>query len=109
MKAKPIRPERIRKITGSFGWIEHRFVREGFLESLHATESLLYFFLSTVADRNGVSYYRQDTIRYLLRIPYEHSLTAAVAELVDRDLIAYSNGIYQVLSLPLKKPKGAHK
>jgi hypothetical protein len=102
----PMRPERVRRITGSFGWIDHRFVRDGFLEGLHPTEALLYCFLAVVADSRGMSYYREDTIRYLLRIPFPHSLKGAISELVDRDMIAYRNGVFQVLSLPAQPVQG---
>ena len=105
-RPKPVRPDKIRKIEGSFGWIDHRFVRDGFLEELQTTESLLYFFLATVADARGISFYGKDTIRYLLRIPFEHTLQGAVVELEDRELIAYENGIYQLLPLPAKPKKG---
>lgn len=92
--------DRIRHRHGSFGWIEHRFVREGFLEGLRHPEALLYFFLAIVADARGISFYSQDRIRQLLDIPYAHTLESAIRELVDRDLLAYRSGIYQVLDLP---------
>ncbi len=96
----PVLPDRIRKISGSFGWIDHRFIRDGFLDVLHHPEALLYFFLATVADSRGVSWYGEETIQRLLRIPYAQTLQGAIAELAARDLIAFENGIYQVLSLP---------
>ena len=105
-RPEPIHADRIRKITGSFGWIDHRFIRDGFLYSLKPTEALLYFFLATVADAKGLSYYGNDTIQCLLRIPYEHTLRGAIAELVDRQLIAYEDGIFQVLPLPQKPHRG---
>ena len=93
-------PDRIRHRHGSFGWIEHRFVREGFLEGLRHPEALLYVFLSIVADERGISFYSQDRIRLLLGIPHAHTLQGAIDELLDRDLLAYHSGIYQVLDLP---------
>jgi hypothetical protein len=102
----PILPERIRRISGSFGWIDHRFVRDGFLDALHHPEALLYFFLAAVADSRGISWYGDETIRRLLRIPYLHTLQGAIAELAARDLIVFRNGIYQVLSLPEKRRNG---
>jgi hypothetical protein len=42
--------ERIRKITGSFSWIDHRFVSGGFLPDLSRDEILIYLFL-VVNDR----------------------------------------------------------
>ena len=95
-----LRPDRIRRRHGSFGWIEHRFVREGFLEGLRHPEALLYMFLAIVSDERGISFYSRDRIRQLLGIPYAHTLEAAINELVDRDLLAYRSGIYQVLDLP---------
>lgn len=95
-----LRPDRIRHCHGSFGWIEHRFVREGFLEALRHPEALLYVFLAIVADERGISFYSQDRIRQLLGIPHAHTLQGTIDELVDRDLLAYHSGIYQVLDLP---------
>ena len=104
----PIKPDRVRKITGSFGWIDHRFVRDGFLDRLHHPEALLYFFLTAVADRSGMSWYGEDTIRRLLRIPYKHTLQSAIAGLEDMNLISFENGIFQVLSLPQTKSRGTY-
>jgi hypothetical protein len=95
-----LRPDRIRQRHGSFGWIEHRFVREGYLEGLRDPESLLYFFLSIVADQRGISFYSADRIQHLLGIPHAHTLQGAIDELVSRDLLAYSSGVFQVLDLP---------
>ena len=60
-------PDRIRKINGSFAFIEHRFLRDGFFASLDHHELLLYLFLIIVGDRNGVSFYGYDKICTLLR------------------------------------------
>jgi hypothetical protein len=95
-----LRPDRIRCRLGSFGWIEHRFIREGFLEGLRHPEALLYIFLAIVADQRGISFYSQERIGQLLGIPHAHTLQDAISELVDRDLLAYRSGIYQVLDLP---------
>lgn len=95
-----LKPDRIRQRRGSFGWIEHRFVREGYLEGLRDPEALLYFFLSIVADQRGISFYSPDRIRQLLGIPYAHTLQGAIDELISRDLLAYSSGIFQILDLP---------
>jgi len=103
----PIRPDQVRKITGSFGWIDHRFIRDGFLDRLHHPEALLYFFLAAVADQNGMSWYGEDTLRRLLRIPYKHTLQGAIAGLEAMNLIAFNNGVFQVLALPQTQPKGA--
>jgi hypothetical protein len=61
-------PERVRKIEGSFSWIDHRFITGGFLRHLCTLEILLYLFLVAVSDRNGLSFYHDDRIASLLRI-----------------------------------------
>jgi hypothetical protein len=92
-------PERVRKISGSFAFIEHRFLRDGFLVSLNHHEMLLYFFLVLAADRYGLSFYGYDKICSLLRITLEDYLEAR-NRLVDKDLIAFNGQLFQVLSLP---------
>jgi len=95
----PIFPDRIRKIRGSFSWIEHRFVHDGFLAALSRDELLLYYFLVTVGDRNGVSYYDYEKICQLLKLDVDTYIRARDG-LIARQLIAYHNGVFQVLPLP---------
>jgi len=94
-------PDRIRKIEGSFSWIDHRFVTEGFLHDLSMVEILLYFFLVAVSDRNGLSFYHDDRIASLLKIDLP-ALGRAREALIRRSLLAYEFPLYQVLSLPPK-------
>jgi hypothetical protein len=96
---KLIQPERIRKIGGSFSWIDHRLITGGFLLDLSTLEILLYLFLVAVSDRNGISFYHNDRIASLLKIDLA-SLGKARAGLVQRSLLAYQAPLYQVLSLP---------
>lgn len=95
----PIEPHRIRQITGSFAYIEHRFLRDGFWASLDHHQLLLYLFLIIVADRNGLSYYSYDKICTLLRICVDDYILARNA-LIDKDLLAFDGNLFQVLSLP---------
>jgi len=106
IKTKMLCPNRVRRITGSFAFIEHRFLRDGFSESLSHRELLLYVFLVLVADRNGVSYYSYDKIYSLLKILMDEYLNARDA-LIDKDLIAFDGYFFQVLSLP-EKPVNQH-
>jgi hypothetical protein len=62
IKTRILSPNRVRRITGSFAFIEHRFLRNGFWDSLTHDELLLYLFLILAADRNGISYYSYDKI-----------------------------------------------
>jgi len=94
-------PDRVRKIEGSLSWIDHRFVTGGFLHDLSMIEILLYFFLVSVSDRNGLSFYNDDRIASLLKIDLP-ALGKAREGLIRRSLIAYQSPLYQVLSLPPK-------
>jgi len=90
---------RVRKIEGSFSWIDHRFITGGFLQDLSTVEILLYLFLVAVSDRHGISFYHDDRICSLLKIGLT-SLGQARDDLIMRSLIAYEPPLYQVLSLP---------
>jgi hypothetical protein len=99
--------ERIRRIGSSFAFIEHRFLRDGFLESLGHHELLLYLFLVLAADRYGISFYGYDRICSLLRLSVEEYLEAR-NQLIEKNLIAFDGTLFQVLSLP-EKPAYKHR
>jgi len=101
IKTKILSPNRVRRITGSFAFIEHRFLRNGFWDSLTHHELLLYLFLILAADRNGIFYYSYDKIYSLLKISMDEYRNARNA-LMDKDLIAFDGYFFQVLSLPEK-------
>ena len=107
-RPQPPRPDRRRSIRGSFSWIDHRFLREGFDQGLTRLEKLLYFVLVAVSNQDGVSFYSYARLAELLDIRFPHELEAARNELVTRDLIAYESGIYQVLDLPVWTPRKGH-
>jgi hypothetical protein len=96
---KPILHKRIRKIQGSFAWISHSFLRNGFWSSLNHHELLLYMFLVLAADRKGISYYSFDKICSFLDIHTDEYILAR-NELINKDLIAFDGHLFQVLSLP---------
>ena len=95
----PLIPERVRRLKGSFAAIEHRFLRDGFWQSLSHQELLLYFFLVLVGDRFGISFYSYDRIITLLHLHLDEYLQARDA-LIAKDLIAFDGHLFQVLSLP---------
>ena len=99
IEKQPLCPGRRRHISGSFAFIEHRFLRDGFWSSLTQPECLLYIFLVLVADRNGLSYYGYDKICTLLRFTLDDYLVARNG-LIAKDLIAFDGHLFQVLSLP---------
>ena len=106
-RPQPPRPDRRRSIRGSFSWIDHRFLRQGFDQGLTRLEKLLYFVLVAVSNQDGVSFYSDGRLAELLDIRFPHELDGARKELVARDLIVYEGGIYQVLDLPVRPPQKA--
>ncbi len=99
MKKKVLVPEKVRKIQGGFSYIPHRFIVDGYLESLHQKELLLYLFLVLVSDRSGLSYYSYDRICTMLELDIEEYLSARDS-LIRRQLIAFDGTLFQVLELP---------
>lgn len=96
---QPLDPQRVRKIQGSFSWIDHRLITGGFLEPLTPLEILLYFFLVAVGDRQGLSFYHDDRLGRLLKIDLA-ALGKARRGLIEQSLLAYDPPLYQVLALP---------
>lgn len=92
-------PARLRRPpkTG-WSWTDRRFVRE---HAAHLSRDavLLYFFLTAVADKHGLSFYGDGTMSALVRISLP-ALMAARDELLARDLIAHETRYTQVLTLP---------
>ena len=103
LKKKILNPDRIRRIDGGFSFIPHCFLLEGFLASLNPHELLLYFLLVLAGDRNGISFYSYDKICTLLQMHLERYIMAR-DNLIDKDLIAFDGTLFQVLSLPQKRP-----
>jgi hypothetical protein len=96
---KPLIPQRLRTIQGSFATIEHRFLRDGFFSTLSHHELLLYFLLVLVSDRHGLSFYSYDKLCSLLQMSLDDYLEAR-NQLIQKDLVAFDGRIFQVLSLP---------
>jgi len=91
--------QRIRKIEGSFAFIEHRFLRQRFYEHLTHHELVLYLFLVLAADRQGISYYSYDNICKRAELILEEYIVARDG-LINKNLIAFDGFFFQVLSLP---------
>jgi hypothetical protein len=97
---KIINPHRVRSIKGGFSFIPHRFVTDGFLQSLTAPELLLYLFLVIVADRYGLSFYSSASICALLEMTSDNYQKARQG-LMQKDLIDFDGTVFQVLDLPV--------
>jgi hypothetical protein len=91
--------ERVRRPPANgWSWIDRRFVREH-AEQLSREAMLLYFFLTAVADRHGLSFYSDGATGAMLRLTVQ-AVVNARDELLARDLVAYQPPLTQVLSLP---------
>jgi hypothetical protein len=105
MTRKPILvPSRLRRPppTG-WSWVDRGFVREH-MAYLSREAVLLYFFLSAVADKYGLSFYADSTLALQLRMTL-FALVEARDELLARDLIAHETRFTQVLSLLPPRPR----
>ncbi len=91
-------PQRIRKIPKQFSWVDHRLVRDHYIDHLSHKASALYLFLVTVADAQGLSYYSDISISQRLNMD-EPGVAQARLELIRIGLIAWQKPIYQVLGL----------
>jgi hypothetical protein len=111
MREYPIpQPRRVRRIEKSFAWIDHRLLRNGFLQVMTHKDQALYLFLALAADRHGVSFYRKEKICDLLGLDFG-CFEAARDRLIDLKLIAFApycagspNGHYQVLPVDGRPP-----
>lgn len=94
----PVLPQRLRKVPNSFSWIDHRLVREGYLDRISHPAAALYLFLVCVGDDKGLSYYGDPSIMKKLSMD-RNTLQKARTELIRTCLIAWQSPIYQVLCL----------
>jgi hypothetical protein len=94
-----LRSDRLRQIPTSFSWVDHRLVREQYLDGKDLSAWALYLFLVTVADAQGLSYYSDAAIGRHLRLDVVQLATAR-QQLVAAQLVAYQKPLYQVLALP---------
>lgn len=99
MKRSVLVHDRIRKIRGSFAFIEHRFLRDGFFDNLTHNELILYLFLTLAADRQGISWYSYDRICRHTDLFLDDYIEARNG-LIDKDMLAFDGHVFQVLSLP---------
>jgi hypothetical protein len=98
-------PQNVRRITGSFAWIDHRLLRQRYLQIMTHHEMALYLFLALAADRHGVSFYRKEKICDLVALDFQQ-FEVARDRLISAKLIAFErycafspNGYYQVLAV----------
>jgi hypothetical protein len=101
---KVLDPTRIRHIEGGFSFIPHRFLTDGFIDTLNQKELLLYIFLCIVSDRYGLSFYAYDAICSILQLSLDNYIEARDC-LIKKGLIDFDGTIFQVLELPVSPIK----
>lgn len=94
----PFVRDRIRRIASGFGWVDHRVVREHYVERCSHGALALYLFLVTVSDSEGVSWWSEHSLAARLGMDADR-LRQARAELEAADLVAYEPPVWQVLQL----------
>ena len=79
-------------------------VREGYIEQISHPSGILYLFLLTVSDAQGLSYYSGPTICKRLKMD-QTTLNQSRDELIRLALVAYKRPLYQILALdPVDSP-----
>ncbi|PIP37058.1 MAG: hypothetical protein COX19_17665 [Desulfobacterales bacterium CG23_combo_of_CG06-09_8_20_14_all_51_8] len=107
MHKRLICPQRIRKVPKQFSWVDHRLVRDHYIDQCGHAAAKLYLFLVTVADAKGLSYYADRSIARRLSFN-DDDLQRARSELIRSGLIAWEKPLYQVLSIePMPAPRPA--
>lgn len=101
-------PERLRHIPAQFSWVDHRLVRERYIERCDPPAAALYLFLLTVADAQGLSYYSEAALARSLSLSAPR-LSQAREDLIRAGLIAYQHPLYQVLALDTAPRSEARK
>ena len=97
-KKQVICSERVRQVPAQFSWVDQRLMRDRHLDHVDVYAAALYLFLITVADSRGLSWYGDISTARRLSMG-EVRLMRARIDLVRSGLIAYADGLYQVLSL----------
>jgi hypothetical protein len=78
--------------------VDHRLVRERYIEAITHPAAALYLFLVTVADCQGLSFYSDASVMSRLSMD-ALTLHEARRDLVTSGLIVFESPLYQVLSL----------
>jgi hypothetical protein len=91
-------PERLRTLPPRFSWIDQRLVQAHHLDRIDVCAAALYLFLVTVANGQGLSWYGDDTLARRLSLT-PGRVRQARAALVTVGLLAFADGVYQVLAL----------
>lgn len=110
IKKRLLCPERARRVPEHFSWVDHRLVRDRYVQRCTPDALALYLLLVTVGDADGLSFYSDSTISRLLSMEAS-AIRAAKRVLVSADLIAVEPPLIQVLDLrpvsPTRRANGS--
>lgn len=95
---EPVCRDRIRKIPRGFSWVDHRLVREHYVEKCSLASLALYLFLLSVSDCHGLSWWSERSLAARLGVEVDR-LRQARAELEAADMVAFEHPVWQVLDL----------
>ena len=95
---EPVCRERVRQIPRGFSWIDHRLVREHYVEKCSLAALALYLFVVTVSDAQGLSWWSERSLAARLGVDADR-IRQARAELEAADLVAFERRVWQVLDL----------
>lgn len=103
--SKPPRPDRIRSFPRRWAWLDARLLDSETLSSMTGEEAILYLALLCVSDRDGLSWWRDDTLGRRAGL-FEDAFHEAKRRLIEKGLVDWRpfraggrHGVYQVLPL----------
>lgn len=101
-------PERLRRVSRPFGWVDSRLIRDERLKGCSPMAWGLYLFLVTVSDAQGLSYYADESVARRMGVTVD-AVSSARAELLRAGLVVYEAPLVQVLALdrmptPVRRP-----
>jgi len=95
---EPVCRDRVRQIPRGFSWLDHRLVRDHYIENCSHAALALYLFVVTVSDAYGLSWWSERSLAERLGMDVDR-IRQARAELQAADLVAYEHPVWQVLPL----------
>lgn len=98
MQKQILEPQRVRRVPPHFSWVDHRLVRQHYIEKASAPSWALYLVLVTVGDEHGLSFYSDHSLCRMLALGIQ-TLATAREQLLQIGVIAYNSPMYQVLAL----------
>lgn len=83
----------------SYSIIDHQILHQGYLGRLSHESMVLYLFLVVVGDREGRSFYSDQSVSEILRLDGA-VLSGARKELITEGLIGYRRPYWEVRQIP---------